>query len=160
MFTTASSAEKLERCQELGADVIINYKQELFVERVQEATDGQGVNLILDFVGAPYWADNLASLANYGRLALIGFLGGSKRELDIGPILAKSLTVRGTTLRRTPLSQKVALVKDFSAFALPRFERGELRPVIDTVYPISEAPAAHRVMESNSNTGKIVLRVD
>jgi putative PIG3 family NAD(P)H quinone oxidoreductase len=160
VFTTASSAEKLERCQELGADVTINYKQESFVERVQEATDGQGVNLILDFVGAPYWADNLASLANYGRLALIGFLGGSKGELDIGPILSKSLTVRGTTLRRTPLPQKIALVKDFSAFALPRFERGELRPVIDTVYPISEAPAAHRAMEANSNTGKIVLRVD
>lgn len=159
VFTTAGTDEKLARCRELGADVTINYKQKSFAERVQQATNGAGVNLILDFVGAPYWADNLASLAIYGRLMLIGFLGGAKADLDISPILGKSLAVRGTTLRRTPLPQKIALVKDFTAFALPRFARGELQPVLDTVYPLAEAAQAHKAMEANSNTGKIVLRV-
>jgi NADPH:quinone reductase-like Zn-dependent oxidoreductase len=89
---------------------------------------------------------------------LIGFLGGSQGQLDIGPILAKSLTVSGTTLRRTPLNQKIALTEAFMAFALDRLERGELQPVIDSVYPLSQAAAAHEAMERNRNVGKIILR--
>lgn len=159
VLTTAGSDEKLARCRELGAEVTIDYKRESFPERVREATAGRGVNLVLDFVGAPYWDGNLAALAAGGRLMLIGFLGGSRGQIDIGPILGKSLTIAGTTLRRTPLSQKIALTRSFAEFALPRFERGELRPVIDSVYPLEQAAEAHRAMEANSNTGKIVLRV-
>lgn len=160
VLTTAGSDEKLARCRELGAEVTINYKRESFADRVREATDGQGVALVLDFVGAPYWEGNLAALALGGRLMLIGFLGGSRGQLDIGPILGKGLTVAGTTLRRTPLPQKTALTQSFAEFALPRFERGELRPVIDSVYPLAQAAEAHRAMEANANAGKIVLRVD
>jgi tumor protein p53-inducible protein 3 len=160
VLTTAGSDEKLMRCRELGAEVTINYKREAFRERVAEATDGHGVNLILDFVGAPYWEDNLAALALDGRLALIGFLGGSRGQIDIGPLLGKRLNVFGTTLRRTPMPQKVALTEAVTAFALPRFESGELRPVVDTVLPLEQAAEAHRRMEANSNVGKIVLRVD
>ncbi len=159
VITTAGSAEKLERCRQLGADVTINYHNESFATRVHEVTQRQGVNLILDFVGAPYWEANLSALAPYGRLMLIGFLGSARGQLDLGPILAKSLTVRGTTLRRTPLDQKIALTQAFAAFGLDRLASGELQPVIDAIYPLHEAAAAHQAMESNRNVGKIVLRV-
>lgn len=160
VFTTASSEAKLQRCRELGADITINYKEESFAARVAEATGGQGVNLVLDFVGAPYWNDNLAALGIDGRLALIGFLGGSHGQLDLGPLMNKRITVFSTTLRRTPLPQKIALTEAFSAFAQGRLESGELQPVIDTVLPLAQAAEAHRLMESNSTIGKIVLTVE
>lgn len=159
VLTTAGSDEKLALCRELGAEVTINYRQERFEERVAAATEGRGVDLVLDFVGAPYWEQNLAALANRGRLMLIGFLGGSRGQLDLGPIMTKSLTVAGTTLRRTPLDRKVALTAAFAEFALPRFERGELRPVIDATYPLADVVEAHRALEANRNAGKVVLRV-
>lgn len=160
VFATAGSDEKLARCRELGAEVAINYKNEDFAERIRESTEGQGVHLILDFVGAPYWQSNLAALAIGGRLMLIGFLGGSREQLDLGPILLKSLTVAGTTLRRTPLDQKVALTEAFSAFAMPRFASGELQPIIHAVYPLQQAADAHRAMEASENIGKLILRVE
>lgn len=159
VFATAGSAAKLELCRSLGADEAINYRQEAFEARISAATGGRGVDLILDFVGAPYWKANMTALTTGGRLMLIGFLGGSAGQLDLGPILSKSLTVTGTTLRRTPLEQKIALTRAFMDFALPRFERGELRPVIDTVYPLEQADEAHRMLEANRNAGKVVLRV-
>lgn len=160
VFATAGSAEKLALCRDLGADLAINYREESFAARALEATGGRGVDLILDFVGAPYWQQNTAALALDGRLQLIGFLGGSAGQIDLGPIMAKRLRVTGTTLRRTPLPQKIALTADFVAFAHDRLERGELRPVIDTIYPLRAAAEAHRVMEANRNAGKLVLRVD
>jgi len=160
VFATAGAEEKLALCRELGAELTINYKQEAFQERVIEATGGRGVNVVLDFIGAPYWDANLAALAIGGRLAVIGFLGGSRGELDLGPILGKTLTVVGTGLRRTPMPQKTALTAAFAEFALPRFESGELRPVIDSTYPLEQAAEAHRAMEENKNAGKIVLRVE
>jgi putative PIG3 family NAD(P)H quinone oxidoreductase len=158
-LTTAGSDEKLALCRELGAELAMHYKRESFPERVADFTQGRGVDVVLDFVGAPYWDANLAALAQGGRLMLIGFLGGSRGELDLGPIMSKSLTITGTTLRRTPLPRKVALTQAFVEFALPRFERGELRPVIDRVYPIEQAAEAHRTLEANSNAGKVVLRL-
>lgn len=159
VFATAGSEPKLELCRRLGAELAINYKAERFDELVRAATGGQGANLALDFVGAPNWQANLAALAPYGRLMLIGFLGGSRGDLDIGPILGKSLTVAGTTLRRTPLPQKVALTRDFTAFALERFVSGELRPVIDRSFALADATEAHRHVEANANAGKVVLVV-
>lgn len=160
VFVTAGSDEKLAHCREVGAEVTINYKTESFMDRVLDATGRQGVNVILDFIGAPYWEGNLNALALGGRLMLIGFLGGSRGQLDLGPLMGKSLTVTGTTLRRTPIPQKAALTNAFADFALDRFERGELRAVIDTVLPLGDAAEAHRRMEANQNIGKIVLRVD
>ncbi|NWG20892.1 MAG: NAD(P)H-quinone oxidoreductase [Chloroflexi bacterium] len=160
VFATAGSAEKLALCRELGADAAINYREESFAERVLEITGGQGANLVLDFVGAPYWQQNMAALALDGRLQLIGFLGGSAGQLDLGPIMAKRLTVTGATLRRTPLARKTALTAEFIAFALDRLARGELRPVIDTIYPLDAAAEAHRAMEANRNAGKLVFRID
>jgi NADPH:quinone reductase-like Zn-dependent oxidoreductase len=158
VITTASAA-KLERCRELGADHTIDYKNEDFAERVREIT-GDGVDLVVDFIGAPYWNDNLKALKRGGRLTIIGLMGDFKGDLEVGSILRKSLTVTGTTLRPMPLPQKTALVADFANFGLDRLARGELRPVLDTVFPLSQAAAAHRHMEANANFGKIVLRVD
>ncbi len=160
VFATAGTPEKLAKCRELGAQLAINYKHEAFAVAVCGATDGRGVDLILDCVGAPNWAANLEALSIGGRLMLIGFLGGSKANLDLAPILTKSLRVSGTTLRRMPLPQKIALTRAFEAFALPRFESGALQPIIDRVFPLSQAAEAHRYMESNQNIGKIILRVD
>jgi putative PIG3 family NAD(P)H quinone oxidoreductase len=160
VFATAGTAPKLALCRELGAEVAIDYKHESFAERVGAATDGRGVDVVLDFVGAPNWEANMAALGLRGRLMLIGFLGGSHGQLDLGPIMGKSLTIAGTTLRRTPLPQKVALTEAVVTFALPRFERGELRPVIDTVLPLSRAAAAHAMVEANRNAGKVVLVID
>jgi putative PIG3 family NAD(P)H quinone oxidoreductase len=159
VMVTAGSDEKLALCRELGAELAINYTSESFVERVQAASGGRGADVVLDFVGAPYWDSNMAALALGGRLMLIGLLGGSRGQLDLGMMMGKSLTVAGTTLRRTPLQQKVALTQAFSEFALPRFERAELRPVIDRILPIAQAAEAHRVLEANSNAGKVVLSV-
>ncbi|MEO7909772.1 MAG: NAD(P)H-quinone oxidoreductase [Roseiflexaceae bacterium] len=156
-IVTAGSDEKLALCRELGAELAINYTSESFVERVQTATGGHGADVVLDFVGAPYWDSNMAALALGGRLMLIGFLGGSRGQLDLGTIMGKSLTVASTTLRRTLLPQKVALTQAFSEFALPRFERDQLRPVIDRIMPIAQAAEAHSVLEANSNAGKVVL---
>lgn len=157
VFATAS-AGKLALCRELGADDAFDYRAG-FAEQVVAATGGRGADVLLDFVGAPNWAANLVALAPYGRLQLIGFLGGSRGELDLGPLLARSLTVSATTLRRTPLEQKVALTEAFAAFALARFAAGELRPVIDRVMPLADAAEAHRLMEANQTAGKLVLRV-
>ena len=159
VITTAGSPEKLARCLELGAHAGINYKTEAFAERVKALTEGRGVDVLLDFVGAPYWNDNLASLAVGGRLMLIGFLGGVTGQLNLGAILPKSLTISGTTLRRTPLDQKIALTRDFAAFGLPKLASGELIPIIDRVFPLEEAAEAHRYMASNANVGKIILSV-
>ncbi len=158
-IVTAGSDEKLALCRELGAELAINYRSESFADRVQAATGGRGADVVLDFIGAPYWDSNMAALALGGRLMLIGFLGDSRGQLDLGTIMGKSLTIAGTTLRRTPLPQKRALTQAFAEFALPRFARGELRPVTDRVMPLAQAAEAHRVLEANSNAGKVVLSV-
>jgi tumor protein p53-inducible protein 3 len=158
VFVTAGSTDKLERCRELGATGLINYKTEKFAGRVKELTNGQGVDLILDFIGADYFADNLASLGLYGKLCLIGQLSGNKAELDLGLVMRQRLRITGTTLRPRTTEEKADLTKKLADFALPRFADGRLRPVIDTVFPIRQAAEAHRYMETNQNFGKIVLK--
>lgn len=159
VFTTAGSDEKLARCRELGADVGINYKTEAFLERVNSVTDGRGVDVILDFIGAPYWNDNLAALAVGGRLMLIGFLGGASGELSLAAIMGKSLTISGTTLRRTPLPQKIALTEAFVNTGIPLLESAKIAPIVDRIFSLEQANEAHRYMQNNSNFGKIVLTV-
>ncbi|PJF47724.1 MAG: NAD(P)H-quinone oxidoreductase [Chloroflexi bacterium] len=160
VIATAGAPEKVAFCRDLGASLAVNYKQEDFAEHVLAFTSGHGADVVLDFVGAPYWNANLRAIATHGRLMLIGMLGGSRGELDLGLIMAKRITVTGTTLRRTPLPEKIALTQAFAAFAMPRFERGELRPIIDSIYPLRDAAEAHRRVEANHNIGKIVLVMD
>jgi len=161
-YATAGSPEKLQAALELGAAAAWNYRDGSFREWLLAQTDGRGVDIALDFVGAPYFADHLATLATDGRLIVIGLLGGGAVPdgFSLGALVAKRLHVIGTTLRSRPVADKIALTQQFAAFALPRFADGRLRAVVDSVYAFEDAAEAHRRMESNANIGKIVLRFD
>jgi tumor protein p53-inducible protein 3 len=160
VITAAGTEAKRALCVQLGADMVRDSRGGPHAEAVRQATTSNGVDVVLDMLGAPAWADNCAMLTNGGRLLLLGFLMGSKGEIDLGPILMRSLTIKGTTLRRTPATQKAALVAEASAWMLPRFARGELVPVVDRVFALEDVVAAHQHMESNANAGKIVLRIN
>lgn len=157
VFCTAGSQAKLDQCVTLGADVGIDYTREDFVERVKAETDGAGVDVILDIVGAKYLAKNVSALARNGRLAVIGLQGGRKAELDLGALLAKRIAVIGVTLRGRPPEEKAAIVTAVTENVWPVIESGQVRPVIDRTMPMSQAAAAHEVMEAGSHFGKILL---
>ena len=158
MIITAGSEQKLAACRELGGKTAINYKEGSFAPKVLEATENRGVNLILDFVGAAYWEQNLSVLATDGRLVLIATLGGAKVEqLDLRVLLKKRIQITATTLRARSRDYKIRLTSDLSEFALPRFKDGRLRPVVDRIFPWEEVVQAHRYMEDNKNIGKIIL---
>ncbi len=159
VLATAGSDEKLAFCRGLGAEAAIHRHHEDFAEAALAHTGGRGVDLILDFVGVPYWDWNLKALRRGGRLALIGFLGGSRGEVDLGPVMRKNLRVTGTTIRGTPFGTKARVAGDFAGFALPCFADGRLKPLVDKVFPLAEAAAAHRYMAENRNQGKIILTV-
>ena len=155
---TVGSAAKAERCLQLGAGLAINYSDGPFESQVA-ATTGSGAAVILDIVGAPYFEQNLRSLATGGRLIILSSMGGATVEINLGALQGKRARLIGSTLRPLPLDEKVALTREFAAFALPRLQDGRLRPVIDRVYDLAAAPEAHRYMQTNANVGKIVLRV-
>lgn len=158
-FVTASSG-KHDACLSLGADLAIDYKTEDFVERVRDVTDGRGADLILDFVGAPYFRKNLQVLALDGRLVLLATLGGSTVDrVNLRDLFSKRASLFASTLRSRSLEYKVRLTHDFTSYAMPLFEAGSLRPVIDRVFEWTDASDAHRYMGENRNVGKIVLRV-
>lgn len=159
IIVTASAA-KHAVCKDLGAAHAIDYKDEDFEEAVLEYTHGKGVNAVLDFVGGPYFQQNLNVLALEGRLVMLAFLGGVHAEqLNLGPILRKRLQVTGSTLRARSLEYKIRLSQDLYRYAWPLFGQGKLRPVIDTVFDWKEAGKAHRYMEENRNQGKVILKV-
>ena len=159
VFITTGSEEKCNRARQLGADVAINYKRQDFAEVVQERTSGQGVDLILDVLGASYWESNLASLKAAGRLILVGLMGGTKVEANLGLILAKRLHVIGTAMRSQPLENRAAITQRYHEWVEPRLADETFRPIIDRVFPLRDAAEAHRYMEANENFGKIVLDV-
>lgn len=155
-----ASAPKHERCRDLGAEATIDYQAEDFAERIAELTDGRGVELIIDFIGAPYFDSNLRSLAVDGRLVLLATLGGRHLEsLDLRRLFQKRVQLFASTLRARPLDYKKRLTQDFAASTLPKFIDGTLQPVIDSVYSWEDVADAHRRMGNNENTGKIILRV-
>ncbi len=160
VYTAAGSDAKRALCRELGADMVRDSRMPPHADDVKNATAGRGVNMLLDMLGAPAWEDNCAMLAQGGRMLLLGFLAGSKGTMDLGPILTRSLTIKGTTLRRTPAAAKAALVATASTWLLSRLAQGALVPVIDQVYPVTQVVAAHERMESNANAGKIILTMD
>jgi putative PIG3 family NAD(P)H quinone oxidoreductase len=154
---TAGSKEKLQACRELGADILINYRDEDFVASLREATGGHGADVILDIIGAKYLIRNVNALAADGRLAVIGMQGGVKAELDLGILMAKRGTVISTTLRARPPEQKAAIVAAVRSDVWPLIDSGEIRPVIDCILPFAEAAQAHRIMTASTHTGKILL---
>lgn len=160
VITTAGSDEKLAFARSLGADVGINYKKQDFAEEVLSVTQQRGVDLILDFVGASYWQKNLTSIGLDGRWILIGILGGSVvPEVNLFDLLLKRVQLQGTLLTPRSDAYKARLTADFSRHVLPLFGEGRLRPIVDQIFSLEEMRAAHEYMESNRNTGKIIVRV-
>jgi putative PIG3 family NAD(P)H quinone oxidoreductase len=154
---TAGSAAKLERCRELGADVLVNYKEQDFVEVVRDATGGHGADVVLDNMGASYLARNVEVLAANGRLSVIGLQGGTRAELDLGRLHAKRGAIIATSLRARPADEKAAIVASTREHVWPLVEAGTVRPVVDRVLPMAEAAEAHRLVEGGSHVGKVLL---
>jgi putative PIG3 family NAD(P)H quinone oxidoreductase len=154
---TAGSREKLDVCASLGADFLVNYREEDFVERLRELTGGHGADVILDNMGAKYLARNVDLLATGGRLVTIGLMGGRKAELDLGKLLAKRGAVIATSLRSRPPMEKAAIVAAVREHVWPLIESGQVRPVIHSRHPLEHAAEAHREMEASGHIGKILL---
>lgn len=157
IFTTVGNAEKAIVCRDLGAESVINYRDEDFVEAVRELTDGKGVDLILDMVGGPYIERNIEALAVEGRLVQIAFQQPSKVEIDFLPMMLKRLTITGSTLRPRTVEQKAEIAAELRAKVWPLIEAGKVRPLIYKTFPLAEAAAAHALMETSTHIGKILL---
>ena len=157
VLVTVGSKEKAERCVELGADAAINYKDEDFVERVRELTDGRGADVILDNIGAKYLARNVDALADSGRLVIIGLQGGARAELDLAKLMYKRAAVIGTALRSRPLAQKAAIVASVREHVWPLVASGAFRVVVDRRVPMPQAADAHRAVEASEHVGKVIL---
>ncbi|WP_435007781.1 NAD(P)H-quinone oxidoreductase [Tundrisphaera lichenicola] len=159
VFGTSRTPEKLDLARPLGVDVPICTSSEDFARVIRDRTNGQGVQVVIDFLGASALAGNLDSLAIGGRLVLVGLLGGSAASLDLGTLLAKRATVVGTTLRARPLEEKIAATRRFADSVIPWLGRGLVRPVVDRSFPFGEFRGAIERMSSNLGFGKIVLRL-
>jgi putative PIG3 family NAD(P)H quinone oxidoreductase len=159
VFATAGSAEKCRACERLGAARAIDYREEDFVQVVKEATDGKGIDVILDMVGGDYIQRNISALAPDGRLCYIAFLGGSKAKVDFLPMMLKRITLSGSTLRARSVAFKGAIARNLQDRVWPRIAAGEIKPVVHATFPLAEAAEAHRLMESSAHIGKIALTI-
>lgn len=160
VYTTAGSNEKCDACEKLGAKRAINYKQEDFAAVIKDATGGKGVDVILDMIGASYFEKNIASLAKDGCLSMIAFLGGTIAEkVDLRPIMVKRLTVTGSTMRPRTADEKRAIRDELVEQVWPLLEAGKVAPVIHDVIDFDQVSEGHRLMESSSHIGKIVMRI-
>lgn len=154
---TAGGPEKLARCGELGADILIDYREQDFVEELRKATDGAGADVILDIVGAKYLDRNVRALAVNGRLAVIGLQGGVKGELNLAALLGKRAAVTATSLRGRPLGEKASIVAAVREHVWPLVGAGQVRPVVDRTFPMPDAALAHGALEAGDHFGKILL---
>jgi NADPH2:quinone reductase len=159
IFTTAGSREKCQACEKLGADVAIEYKREDFAEVIKGKTAGRGVDVILDMIGGDYFQRNINSLAMDGRLVSIAYLRGARVEVNFMPVMRNRLTITGSTLRPRSVEQKGAIAAALRAKVWPLIEKGTVKPLIERTFPLAEAAAAHRLLESSSHVGKVVLTV-
>jgi putative PIG3 family NAD(P)H quinone oxidoreductase len=159
VFATAGSDAKARACESLGAALGINYRSTDWVQAVREATDGRGVDIVLDIVGGDYVARNLEVLATEGRLVQIAFLKSSRVEIDLMQVMRRRLTITGSTLRPRSAEEKGAIARQLAEKVWPLFEAGTIRPVIHAEFPLERAADAHRMMEESQHVGKIVLTV-
>ncbi len=157
---TAGSQAKLDACRELGAQILINYREQDFVDELRKATDGHGADVILDNMGAKYLPRNVEALATAGRLVIIGMQGGVKGELDIGRLLRKRGAVIATSLRARPVAEKATIVAAVREHVWPMVADGRVRPIVSSRHPLAEASAAHAEMEASGHIGKILLVTD
>lgn len=156
---TTGKEEKLTVCSNHGADVVINYKTQNFADEILKETEGKGVDVILDFVGASYWELHMKCIATDGRLVLLGLLGGAltNNPLNMGTLLRKRVSIISSTLRSRSLDYKQQLTREVNDKVMPLFASGQIKIVIDSVIPLAEAERAHQHMKANQNIGKIVL---
>jgi putative PIG3 family NAD(P)H quinone oxidoreductase len=159
VFTTAGTEEKREFCRSLGADVVIDYRNEDFVEVVKAETDGAGVDVILDNMGGAYLGRNVAALATEGRLVVIGLQGGTKGELDLNALLRKRGAIIASTLRARPATEKAAICASVVEHVWPLVEDGKVRPVVHGSFALDDVRRAHELMQSGAHIGKILLTV-
>jgi NADPH:quinone reductase len=160
VLVTAGSAEKCDACRGLGAELAIPYREQDFVAAVKGHTNGRGVDVVLDMVGAPYFAKNLECLGVEGRLVQIAVQGGVKAEADLLAIMQKRLTITGSTLRPRPVAEKARIAQALEEEVWPLLSEGRVRPVIHSRFPLAGAAEAHRLMESSQHIGKLVLVAD
>jgi len=160
VMATAGNEEKCRACTELGAERAVNYKEEDFVTAAKEfGGKKKGVDVILDMVGGDYTDRNIKSLAQDGRLVNIAFLQGSKVEVNLMPVMLKRLTLTGSTLRARPVAVKAAIANELRETVWPLIEKGAVKPVMHSVFPLEKADEAHKLMESSTHIGKIVLEI-
>ena len=156
---TAGSAEKIAQAKALGMDAGVNYREADFAEAVREATDGRGVDVVLDSIGADYLERNLLCLALRGRIVVYGLMSGAATQMNLGLLLQKRAKMMGTTLRARPLEEKAAATRAFEKAVIPHLASGRIKVVVDRTFPLAEAAAAQEYLESNVNFGKVVLEV-
>ena len=159
VYTTAGTDEKCKRCEALGAQYALNYKNNDFVELIKEKTNNEGINLILDMVGGAYTAKNISVMANDARLVLIGFLGGHEANVNFTQVMMKRLVITGSTLRPQSDKNKTEIAEDLARNVWPLIENGKIKPVIDSTYKLEEVIEAHKRLESSNHIGKITLKV-
>ena len=159
VIATAGRPDKVETCLEQGADLAINYRAEDFADRTREFTGGEGVDIILDMVGADYLERNVSLLKVKGRLVFIATLGGAEAAIDIGQLMGRRARLIGSVLRARPVTEKAEIISRFRQQFWKQIEEGAIRPVIDTVMPVADAHAAHERLRAYQNIGKIVLKV-
>ena len=157
-FITAGTQEKVSRCMELGAEGGTVRNEENFADAVAKWTENNGVQVILDPVGANYLEDNMKSLSLEGRLVMIGLMGGAQTSINLGLLMMKRLRIIGSTLRAQPIPKKTEIMNNLKENVWPSLESGDIKPIIDTVIPIEEVDKAHKLMESNQTFGKVILK--
>ena len=160
VFVTVGGASKVEACLKLGAEVAINYREQEFEQVVAERTNGRGVDVVVDIIGAKYFDRNLTALGKDGRLVIIGTMGGNVVEqFNLGRVQAKRLSIMGSTMRPRTAAEKAVIASDLRAKVWPVLDAGRCAPIIHEVLPLAKASEAHRLMESSDHIGKIVLSV-
>lgn len=157
-YGTSRSPHKLEQAKPLGLDMGLSDQN--FAAEVNRLTNGAGVHVIIDFIGAPYMAQNIEALASWGRLVLLATLGGTQATVNLGAVMGKRIQIRGCTLRTRTLEEKLAVTRRFATQVVPLLARGIVKPIIEQVYPLAEIAEAHHAMAENKNFGKLILRVD
>src|SRR5260370_31369142 len=157
-FGTSRTPHKLELARELGLDV--GLPDQDFAAEVNRLTNGEGVHVVIDFIGAPSLEQNLQALAPWGRIVFLSTMGGAQANVNLGMLMHKRISMRGVTLRTRTLEEKLAVTRRFATSVLPLLANGKVKPVIDQVYPLEQIGEAHRVMGENRNFGKLIVRVD
>ena len=158
-FGTSRTPDKLERAKELGLDFGLSHKN--FADEVKRLTNGEGVHVVLDFIGAPYLEQNLQVLTAWGRMVFLATMGGAQANINLGMLMGKRISIRGSTMRTRTLEEKLAVTRRFATSVLPLLASGKVKPIIEQVYAMEEVGnKAHAVMSENKNFGKLVVRVD